>query len=146
VRRGGRLRVELVPERFSTGRWERVGSWAAGALPHAYGADDGWFEWRFNVRASARSAKLVARLSSEFPGAHAPPDGSSRAIVRLDGRKRAELEVVPDDGLGTVHRVALGPLKPGPHTLQLAVEPGAKANGLCVYGGKPGAFRIELEP
>jgi hypothetical protein len=143
VRQKQQVTVELDPLRFSAGRFERVGSWDGGALPHAYGAGDGWLEWRFTTPPGrARSVELAARLSSEFPGMKAPPDGGSRVSVRVDGVEQAALDVIPDDGLGRIYQVRLRRLRPGPHTLRLSVESGPQANGLCVYGGAPDALRL----
>jgi mannan endo-1,4-beta-mannosidase len=137
----GRRTVELAPEEFAVGRWERVGSWDGGPLTHAYGAGDGFFEWRFAApAAAARRVEIVARVSSEWPGTSAPPDGGSRVAVRLDGALVGELDAVPDDGAGRVERLTVGDpalvarLRGGAHTLRLEVAPGARANGLCVYG------------
>jgi mannan endo-1,4-beta-mannosidase len=141
VAREGEFTVELAPERFARARWERVGSYDGGALVHAYGAEDGWFEWRFPAPPfRAAHATLVARLSSEFPGTSAPPDGGSHVRVLVDGREVAAADAVPDDGVGTVHRVTFdaASLGAGRHTLRLEVAPGPDAHGLCVYGAATG--------
>ncbi|HEY7954461.1 MAG TPA: hypothetical protein VII38_04175 [Polyangia bacterium] len=143
VRRGAQTIVELDPTRFFTGRFERVGSWTAGPLAHAYGSGDGYFEWRFSGR-PARSLELRARLSSEFPGTHAPPDGGSHVEVAIDGRPVGALDVIPDDGAGRVESLAITDrallyrLRSGEHTLRLSVAPGPRANGVCVYGAPTG--------
>jgi hypothetical protein len=87
----------------------------------------------------------MARLSSEFPGTQAPPDGGSRVGVQLDGVAIGALDVVPDDGAGRVEEIAvedralLARLRPGTrHALRFTVEPGPRANGLCVYGAPTG--------
>src|SRR5205807_4392596 len=56
--------VEIPPEHFAAGRFERVGVWSAGPLVQAYGSGDGWFEYSFH--APAGGATFIARLSSEF--------------------------------------------------------------------------------
>ncbi len=149
----GRTTVVLHPELFATGRFERVGSWAGGALVHAYGAGDGWFEWRFAAPAvSARRITLMTRISSEFPGTSAPPDGSSQVVVSIDGQKLATLEAIPDDGAGTIHRIVLQDpamlrrLRGRAHILRLEVQPGAHANGLCVYGEPTGSAPPPSDP
>ena len=138
----GRVVVALDPEHFATGRFERVGTWDSGSVHHAYGAGDGWFEWRFAAPAeAARSLTVEARLSSEFPGESAPPDGTSRVRVSIDGHALGEVEVIPDDGHGRavsleVHDPTLLAGWAGrAHTLRLEVPDGQRANGVCVYAG-----------
>jgi mannan endo-1,4-beta-mannosidase len=137
--------VEIPPGAFTQGRWERLGSWGAGAGAHAYGAGDGWFDYAFSLPRAA-SPTLVARLSSEWPGTSAPADGGSHVVVIVDGARVATLDVVPDDGAGRREEVALGRLGAGRHTVRLAVEPGAAANGLCVYGDERSPVRIVTAP
>jgi mannan endo-1,4-beta-mannosidase len=140
----GAIALELAPDRFDTGRFERVGAWDGGALLHAYGAGDGWFEWKFDVpqlpSGAAQALELAARVSSEFPGTSAPPDGGSRVTVSLDGARVGEWDVVPDDGAGRVERLRTSArLKAGSHhVLRLEVLPGPHSNGLCVYGEPTG--------
>ena len=98
--------VELAAQHFSAGRWERVGTWDGGALPHAYGDGDGWFEWRFQGHAATRVV-LRARLSAESPGTEAPPGDGSIVVVSLDGVPVGALEAVPDDGRGAWVEVAI---------------------------------------
>jgi mannan endo-1,4-beta-mannosidase len=138
--------IEIAPEQFDLGRFERVGAWDGGPLVHAYGAGDGRFEWRFRappVR-DATGAAVVLRVSSEFPGDHAPPDGGSRVKVLLDGAELGELDAPADDGAGAVVRVpvdarGLSRLRAGgEHVLAVVVPPGARANGVCVYGEPTG--------
>jgi len=151
---GAGAALELAPERFDTGRFERVGAWGGGALVHAYGAGDGWFEWKLEVPPLAGDATpgaltITARLSSEFPGTSAPPDGGSRVSLLLDGVPLGALDVIPDDGAGRVEtltvaaggetRALFARLKPGSrHVLRFEVAPGPHANGLCVYGEPTG--------
>lgn len=132
TRAAGAVTVSLAADRFAEGRFERVGFYAEGTPPHAYGAGDGAFTWRFTTPSSGE-AVLTATLSSEFPGRAAPKDGESRVRVRVDGREVATLEAIPDDGVGAPVEVALGRLPAGRHTLRLEVPPGPRANGLCVY-------------
>jgi mannan endo-1,4-beta-mannosidase len=136
--------IEIVPSAYATGRWERVGSWGAGPRAHAYGAGDGFFEWRF-TSPGARRPLLVATLSSEWPGNTAPPDGGSRVSVTVDGQPAGALDVIPDDGAGRQMRLRLPALAPGRHVLRLAVPPGAGAHGLCVYGDELAPLRIVLD-
>ncbi|HUS65055.1 MAG TPA: hypothetical protein VMZ28_10955 [Kofleriaceae bacterium] len=131
---GGRLTVVLDPERFASGRFERVGTFGDGGALHAYGAGDGWFEWEFTVETPARArVGLSARLSSEFPGKTAPPDGGSDVNVLVDGVRAGRLRVIPDDGAGRPERLRLPRLRAGRHLLRLEVPPGPRAHGLCVY-------------
>jgi len=138
LRENGRVTLLLDPERFSTGRFERVGSWREGKRVHAFGAADGFFEWRF-VTPRAGRAELSARLSSEFPGEEAPTDGGSQVRVLVDGRAAGELDAIPDDGEGAVVHLKLGRLRAGAHTLRLEVPDGPRAHGLCVYGAPAAA-------
>ena len=129
----------LDPTRPHVGRWERVGRYEPpdGARPHAYGSPDGSFTWRFRLAAAARVVTVRARLSSEFPGTHAPADGGSTVVVRLDGQLIGRVQAIPDDGIGRVESVVARGLAAGPHALTFTVEPGPKAHGLCVYGPEP---------
>jgi mannan endo-1,4-beta-mannosidase len=136
--------VELVPAAFATAHWERTGSWGTGANAHAYGAGDGFFEWRFHVPAAAHPV-LVARLSSEWPGTSAPRDGGSRVRVLVDGKLAGEVDVIPDDGVGRATRLALPSLRAGGHVLRLEVAAGPAAHGLCVYGDEGTPLRIALD-
>jgi mannan endo-1,4-beta-mannosidase len=132
TRSESQLTIALHPERFARARFERVGSWAGGKRVHAFGTGDGFFEWRFVAPERGR-ARLHARLSSEFPGEEAPPDGGSQVRVLIDGTPLATLDVIPDDGDGATHSLALGTLAAGTHTLRFEVPAGDRANGLCVY-------------
>jgi mannan endo-1,4-beta-mannosidase len=134
--------LEIPPERFAAGRFERIGVWSGGPLVQAYGGGDGWFEYPFSSPTSGR-ATLTARLSSEFPGASAPPDGGSHVVLSVDGKSVAELEVIPDDGQGRVHHLTF-PVAAGAHILRLEVPPGPRAHGLCVYGEPTGNGRPPL--
>ena len=136
--------VELLPAAFSTAKWERAGSWGTGATQHAYGAGDGFFEWRF-FSPPASHPLLVARMSSEWPGTSAPPDGGSRVRVYLDDKFAGDAEVIPDDGVGRPVRVLLPPLRAGAHRLRLTVAAGPDAHGLCVYGDESSPLRIALD-
>jgi mannan endo-1,4-beta-mannosidase len=133
--------VEIPPSAFASARWERLGTFGTGADAHAYGAGDGWFEYLFTLGRAA-SPTLEARLSSEWPGNRAPPDGGSDVAVLVDGVRVATLGVIADDGTGRVERVELGRLKKGRHTIRLAVAPGPGAHGLCVYGDASTPLRI----
>jgi mannan endo-1,4-beta-mannosidase len=134
--------VTLAPDQFSAGRFERVGVWDGGKLRHAYGAGPGFFEWRFPAPRD-RLARLTVELqvSSEFPGESAPPDGTSRIEVEIDGHRVAQLTAPPDDGEGRVLRFSvdnprvLARLPGRAHTLRLRVPEGPGSNGLCVYAG-----------
>jgi hypothetical protein len=123
-----------LPSEFTTGRFERLGTYASGAITHAYGDGDGFFEWRFTAGAPLRTPRLETRLSSEFPGSAGPPDGGSTIHVLLDGRRIATLDVISDDGKGRAHVLPLPSLGAGAHTLRLVVPAGPRAHGLCVYG------------
>ncbi|HEX9104929.1 MAG TPA: hypothetical protein VF997_22115, partial [Polyangia bacterium] len=133
--------LEIPPSAFSSGRWERLGTFGEGADAHVYGAGDGWFDYAFTLGATA-APTLEARLSSEWPGKSAPPDGGSDVAVLVDGVRVATLGVIPDDGVGRLEKVALGKLRKGRHTLRLFVAPGSGAHGLCVYGDERAPLRL----
>jgi hypothetical protein len=143
---GATLTVEIQPEHFDVGRFERIGAYEGGALAHAYGGGDGWFEWRFRIAPATRpqAAELILRLSSEFPGTQAPPDGDSRVVLLLDGVRLGELDAPPDDGAGRVVELAitdaalLERLGGGEHVLRIEVPDGKQANGVCIYGEATG--------
>jgi mannan endo-1,4-beta-mannosidase len=142
---GARTVVALAPDQFTTGRFERVGAYDGGTLVHAYGFGDGFFEWRFPAPAAPVERLTIAlRISSEFPGESAPPDGRSRTILELDGRQLAELWAPPDDGRGVVRtvtitdRALLSRLPGRAHLLRLRVPAGADARGVCIYGAPTG--------
>ena len=133
--------VELPALHFSSGRFERLGSYDGGALPHAYGDGDGWFEWRFAGHAAARVV-LRARISAESPGSEAAPTDGSIVVASIDGEVVGAFEAVPDDGEGAFVELTLDDpallarLRTGLHRLRLAVPTGPRAHGLCVYGKK----------
>jgi len=133
--------IEIPPSAFSSGRWERLGTFGEGSDTHAYGAGDGWFDYTFTLGATAEPT-LEARLSSEWPGKTAPADGGSDVAVLVDGTRVATLGVIPDDGVGRLEKVTLGRLKKGRHTVRLLVAPGPGAHGLCVYGDGRAPLRI----
>jgi hypothetical protein len=133
--------LEIPPSAFTSARWERLGTFGEGAEAHAYGAGDGWFEYSFTLARGA-APTLEARLSSEWPGKTAPPDGGSDVSVTVDGVRVSTLGVIPDDGAGRVERVGLGKLRAGRHTLRLSVAAGPGAHGLCVYGDVSAPLRI----
>ena len=137
--------IEIPPSAFAAARWERLGTWGSGSDAHAYGGGDGWFDYSFTLAAAA-TPTLEARLSSEWPGKTAPPDGGSDVAVLVDGVRVATLGVIPDDGKGRVEKIALGRLKRGRHTVRLLVAPGTGAHGLCVYGDERAPLRIVTAP
>lgn len=160
-RRGEALTVEIDPRRFHEARFERAGVAAgagggSGSLPHLYGAGFGQVSYRFEApplpAGEVASITVRARLSSEWPGAHAPAPGSpgpgspaaeggSRVVVRLDGAEVGRLRVPADDGRGawrevTVRDAALRArlAAAGVHTLTFEVPDAPGSQGLCVYG------------
>ncbi len=142
--------IALSADRFDLAHWERGGRWVQSGTPHAYGAGDGWFEWRFAVAAPVHGLVVRARLSSELPGSSAPPDAWSIVDVELDGQVVGAVTAIADDGQGAVVELhvddpnALARLTVGAHRLRLVVPPGPHAHGLCVYRGEPGlVLRLE---
>lgn len=140
---GVRRRVELAVTDFSRARFSDLGYYGRGMVEHVYGAGHGFIEYRIpRLRAPWRVQKLemALRLSSEYPGAKAPPTGVSSVVVKLAGRVVARLQATPDDGLGRVERIVvrdrrlLAALRRQNLTLRLEVPWGKQARGLCIYG------------
>jgi mannan endo-1,4-beta-mannosidase len=145
------LRLSWAPETFARADWEASGFYAGGVLRHVWGTATGWFEYAFELPpappgAEARrvpaALELRARLSSEFPGDVSPPDGASAFVVSLDGLRVGDGIAPRDDGKGafvtvrsTRAEVLRRAVAPGRHALRIAVRPGSRANGLCIYGG-----------
>ena len=148
------------PVNYARADWEATGQYAGGALEHVWGSEVGWFEYAFDMPASSlaltkgvRSVELHARVSSEFPGTRAPPNGQSNVSVTLDGVTFGNASAARDDGLGswvtlrTSSRAILARMvQPGPHALRIAVRAGAHAHGLCIYGGLGAKPKSGIEP
>ncbi|MFH2007609.1 MAG: hypothetical protein ABI333_13570 [bacterium] len=137
-----RRRLALPITGFRRARFYDMGEYTRGAVAHVYGAGSGFWEYPIPpLKAAVTSLDIRLRLSSEYPGASAPPTGVSQVVVRLGGRVVKRLLAAPDDGLGTVvhirveDRAALSHLR-RTTTLRLEVPPGPRARGLCVYGDK----------
>ena len=98
--------------------------------------------------------RIEARLSSEWPGAGAPPDGGSLLIVQLDGVEIGRREILPDDGRGRTESFSiidpalLARLARGEHTLTFTVPEGPRGHGLCIYGEAhaPGLSPADFKP
>jgi hypothetical protein len=146
------LELAIPPTEFAAAHWERTGTWDGGALVHVYGADTGYFEYRFVLPpdATGDTLHIRARLSSEFPGTWAPPEATSHVEVLIDGARVASLTVIADDGIGRWADITVGDpallarLRSGEHRLRFAVPEGPHAHGLAIYGlptGK-GDYRI----
>lgn len=150
-RRGrGPMELTIAVDQFARAWFEEGGSWAGGVLVHAYGRRTGWIEYRFRgPRFVPARLEIEVRLSSEYPGSVAPPDGRSRVHVQLDGRPLRELIAEPDDGVGSWHRIALADratlnaLRGGVHVLRFEVTRGELANGVAIYGREA---RLNREP
>lgn len=141
---GVRRRVELPVTDFRRAQFSNMGYYGRGLVEHVYGGRHGFFEYRIpRLRAPWRiqQLELLLRLSSEYPGASAPPTGVSGVVVKLAGRVVARLTAAPDNGLGRVERIVirdrrlLAALKRRSLTLRLEVPWGKQARGLCIYGG-----------
>lgn len=141
----GGLVLEISPIEFAEARFERAGSWGGPPLVHAYGGDSGHFVYRFrapflSLRPAPAAIRIEARLSSEWPGAVAPPDGGSPVRVLLDGQEVGHLFVIPDNGLGRLEQVILkdparlARFATGVHTLTFEVPDVPQVHGLCIYG------------
>ena len=164
---GGALVLHLPPPQFHKARFERLGVWDGKPAVHFYGADSGDLEFRFLSPPESQRPRLLseievaARLSSEWPGASAPPDGGSPVRVELDGIVIGEQKTVTDDGRGAwLHfrsrdSQLLRKLAGGEHSLRFIVPPGPSAHGLCLYGDARdptlpktdfGPLRIHLRP
>jgi mannan endo-1,4-beta-mannosidase len=144
--------VSLAVDEIDVATWERTGTWDGGPFVHAYGFGDGSYAWRFP--APDRPAKRVvvrARISSEYPGTDAPPHGTSRVLVTIDGRTVGTMTAPPDDGRGAVVELAsrdrrlLDALRGGAHELRFAVT-GPGAHGLCIYGRRTEHGSDETQP
>jgi mannan endo-1,4-beta-mannosidase len=160
----GSVHVTWDPSMYDRAAWEATGLYDGGAIAHAWGTETGWFEYMYEIvappipkenegksrRARATRARepyaltLRARVSSEFPGATSPPDGSSAFEVTLDGMQIGTATATRDDGRGAW--IELRTAKPdvlhaavgiGRHKLRFVVPTGPHAHGLCIYG-KPG--------
>jgi mannan endo-1,4-beta-mannosidase len=139
---GARGAVLAIPvDRFSRAWFEEAGSWDGGILVHAYGRRTGWFEYRFAGPTFIPSRlEIRARLSSEYPGATAPPHGTSRVKILLDGGQLTVVRAKPDDGVGAWTTIsvtdagALERLRGGVHVLRFQVDAGPESNGLAIYG------------
>jgi hypothetical protein len=146
-----RIRLTWAPEAFARADWEASGFYTGGALRHVWGTATGWFEYAFELppappgaeaRGVPAAVELRVRLSSEFPGDVSPPDGASAFVVSLDGLRLGDGIAPRDDGKGafvtvrsTRAEVLRRAVAPGRHALRIAVRPGPRANGLCIYGG-----------
>jgi mannan endo-1,4-beta-mannosidase len=138
------LELSIPVGEYRRARFERTGVWGGQPVAHAYGADAGEYTYRFAAPAAhpapLAAVEIEARLSSEWPGAVAPVDGGSLIALLLDGRRVAERQVIPDNGLGRRERFTitdsrlLSRLTAGVHTLTFAVPEGPQAHGLCIYG------------
>lgn len=143
-RDGARALLAIGPGEFQRARFEHQGTWDRTALYHFYGAGAGRVDYRFAPPPGPIARLAVrARLSSEWPGTRAPPDGGSHVEVWLDREKLGELDAVADDGIGTVHELALDGaqarrLGGGAHTLSFVVPDRPGQHGLCVYGKATG--------
>lgn len=168
--------LTIPPGGFAFARFERLGTWDKGDVSHFYGADAGVLRYRFAAPgpqlltrappgtaapkgkpAAARplvEVRIEARVSSEWPGAGAPPDGGSLLIVQLDGVEIGRREILPDDGRGRTEsfsisdRALLARLARGEHTLTFTVPEGDRGHGLCVYGEAhaPGLSPADFKP
>jgi hypothetical protein len=143
---------------FSQARFERAGAWGGGALLHVYGADAGFFRYRFTapLRSDQRAPAAVqieARLSSEWPGTSAPPDGGSLVRVLIDDTLVGTRAVIPDDGIGRMEKIDIDDPAVlrglaqgrGVHTLTFEVPFSAsvrQAHGLCIYGDATGKEKL----
>jgi len=142
----GELYLLLPPPEFRQARFERLGVWEGKPAVHFYGAESGDVEYRFVVPAASLTpqalaeVEVVARMSSEWPGASAPPDGGSLLRVELDGILIGQQKILADDGRGAWYRFRssdphlLSKLTAGEHVLRFHVPPGPQAHGLCLYG------------
>jgi mannan endo-1,4-beta-mannosidase len=138
--RGRTLEFDVPAMAFHRARWEAFGTWDRERPAHAYGAQSGFFDYAIAVpRGTPSKVEIAARVSSEFPGRFAPPDGSSRVRVSIGGAPVGEWTVIPDDGRGRTERLAstdpavLAALEGGVADVRFEVADDPSANGLCVY-------------
>lgn len=136
--------LTISQKAFAFARFERQGTWDGGDVSHFYGADAGEIRFRFaspqTSKRPLREVHIEARMSSEWPGAAAPPDGGSSLLAQLDGFEIGRRELLPDDGRGRIESFSitdpalLSRLATGEHTLTFGVPEGARGYGLCLYG------------
>ncbi len=139
VPRGWRLRIPV--QRFVRGRFLGMGHYDRGRVAHVWGEGHGFWEYPVpRLPAGVHRLSITLRLSSEYPGSSAPPDGTSPVVVSLGRTRLGRIQAAPDDGLGTpvtlrvVAPAALHRLRRGRTRLRLEVPAGPKSHGLCVYG------------
>jgi mannan endo-1,4-beta-mannosidase len=135
--------LEIPPSGFSRADFERAGYWDGPQVAHAYGGDAGEFVYRFTppeLYYRPAVVEIEARMSSEWPGAVAPPDGGSEVELLIDGIPAARFAVPPDDGVGDRRTIRihdprlLSRLFRGVHTLTFRISDTKAAHGLCIYG------------
>lgn len=140
--------LSVPPGEFLHARFERAGYWNGPLVAHAYGGDAGEFAYRFTpppLYYRPAFIEIEARMSSEWPGAVAPPDGGSQVELLIDGVSAARFAVPPDDGVGERRTVRLHDPKlltrliQGTHTLTFRVRDNHTARGLCIYGDYHGS-------
>ncbi|MBI1927645.1 hypothetical protein HYR99_25810 [Candidatus Poribacteria bacterium] len=116
---------------------------------HAYGRAVGQLTYHFSVSAlTVTAAQISARLSSEFPGYSAPPDGYSDITLSLNGKAYESKRVIPDNGSGRTYTWQIRPadLRRGDNTVSFTVDASSSyRNGLCIYS-KGVALGVHDEP
>ncbi len=105
---------------------------------HAYGYAVGQLTYHFSLSdvAAVTTTEISARLSSEFPGYSAPPDGYSDVTLILNGKTYESKRVIPDNGSGRTYtwQIRSADLRQGDNTVSFAVDANASyRNGLCIY-------------
>jgi hypothetical protein len=142
-------RLEINPSNWDSASswWEQYGpsyegnpaiaNWGA-THTHAYGYAVGQLTYHFPLSnvAGITAAEISARLSSEFPGYSAPPDGYSDVTLIINGKTYESKRVIPDNGSGSTYtwQIRSADLKTGDNTISFAVLANSSyRNGLCIY-------------
>lgn len=142
-------RLEINPSNWDSASswWEQYGpsyegnpaiaNWGA-THTHAYGYAVGQLTYHFPLSnvAGITAAEISARLSSEFPGYSAPPDGYSDVTLIINGKSYEGKRVIPDNGSGSTYtwQIRSADLKTGDNIISFAVLGNSSyRNGLCIY-------------
>ncbi len=139
--------VRIDPSQWERGssQWDKVGpfyegspdTWRGAKHTHAWGANIGAFIYECSLPTGPwLSARLSARLSSEYPWFSAPPNHFSDITLVVNGTAYPATRVIPDDGSGHIYDWSLNPrdLVGGRNEIAFVVKKSATyRNGLCIY-------------
>jgi hypothetical protein len=142
-----RVAIDIAPSSWDKTRthWDKLGPFYEGnpdskrgaRHTHAWGANIGSFVYSFSLPSGPWiSARLSARLSSEYAWFSAPPNHFSDVAVEINGAMHPARRVIPDNGTGRIYAWSLDPvhLQEGRNELGFVIKAGAPyRNGLCIY-------------